>query len=145
MPRDWKIVVLVDKDRSDCLGLKKQMETAAANAGMITKSAAKGGTFTVLNRIAVEELEAWFFGDVEALATAYPGVSPNLGAKPRYRNPDAISGGTWETLERVLQRAGYFGGGLSKIEVARNMARHMKAIRNTSGSFKCFAGAVAAL
>lgn len=138
MPNDWKIVVLIDEDRANCLSLKAQMETAAANAGLITRSAAKGGAFKVLNRIAVEELEAWFFGDIAALATAYPGVSPNLGAKAHYRNPDAIGGGTWEALERVLQRAGYFGGGLPKIEVAREMARHMNAARNTSASFKCF-------
>jgi hypothetical protein len=130
MPEDWKIVVLIDEDRADCLSLKQQMETAAANAGLITRSAANGGTFTVLNRIAVEELEAWFFGDVEALATAYP---------------DAIGGGTWEALERVLQRAGYFAAGLSKIEVAREMARHMDAGRNTSASFKCFTDGLAAL
>jgi hypothetical protein len=145
MPEDWKIVVLIDEDRADCLSLKEQMEMAAANAGLITRSAARGGTFTVLNRIAVEELEAWFFGDVEALANAYPGVSPNLGAKAKYRNADAIGGGTWEALERVLQHAGYFSGGLSKIEVARKMARHMNAGRNTSTSFKCFAEGLAAL
>jgi len=145
MPKDWKIVVLIDEDRADCLSLKEQMETAAADAGLITKSAANGGAFTVLNRIVVEELEAWFFGDIEALATAYPGVSPNLGAKAHYRNSDTIGGGTWEALERVLQRAGYFGGGLSKIEVARKMAQHMNAIRNTSASFKCFTEGLAVL
>jgi hypothetical protein len=145
MPSDWKIVVLIDEDRADCMSLKKQMEAAAAGAGLITKSGAKGGTFSVLNRIAVEEIEAWFFGDIQALATAYPGVSPSLGARSHYRNPDAIGGGTWEALERVLQRAGYFGGGLSKIEVAREMARHMNAGRNTSTSFKCFTAGLAAL
>ena len=145
MPNHWKIVVLIDEDRADCLNLKRQMETAAANAGLITRSAAKGGPFTVLNRIAVEELEAWFFGDVEALATAFPGVFPNLGAKANYRNPDAIGGGTWEALERVLQRAGHFGGGLSKIEVAREMAHHMDFARNTSTSFRCFTEGLAAL
>jgi hypothetical protein len=145
MPQDWKIVVLIDEDRDDCLSLKKQMDAAAENAGLITKSAAKGGAFTVVNRIAVEELEAWFFGDIKALVTAYPGVSPNLGATANYRNPDAVGGGTWEALERVLQRAGYFGGGLPKIEVAREMARHMDAARNTSTSFRCFAQGLAAL
>ena len=145
MPSDWKIVILIDEDRADCLSLKKQMETAAADAGLITKTAANGGTFTVLNRIAVEELEAWFFGDIAALATAYPGVSPTLGAKAHYRNPDAIGGGTWEALEKVLQRAGYHGGGLSKIEVAREMAQHMVPSRNTSTSFRCFTEGLAAL
>jgi hypothetical protein len=145
MPSDWKIVVLIDEDRADCLSLKQQMETAAADAGWLTKSAAKGGTFTVLNRIALEELEAWFLGDIPALATAYPGVSPKLGAKTNFRNPDAIGGGTWEALERVLQRAGYYGGGLPKIEVAREMARHMDPARNISPSFRCFTEGLADL
>jgi len=45
MPKDWKIVVLIDEDRADCLSLKEQMETAAADAGLITKSCANGGGF----------------------------------------------------------------------------------------------------
>jgi hypothetical protein len=145
IPEDWKIVVLIDEDRVDCLRLKEQMEKAAAAAGFITKTKSNGGHFMVLNRIAVEELEAWFFGDTAALATAFPGVSQNLGAKAAYRNPDAIGGGTWEALQRVLRRAGYYSGGLSKIEVARKMALHMDAARNTSASFKCFTQGLAAL
>ena len=145
MPRDWKIVVLIDKDRTNCRALKMRMEVAATAAGLITKSAATGGRFVVLNRIAVEELEAWFFGDPTALAAAFPGVSPNLGATAAYRNPDAIAGGTWEALERVLQRAGYYGGGLPKIEVAREMSAHMEVNRNTSASFQSFVRGMAAL
>ena len=101
--------------------------------------------FVVLNRIAVEELEAWFFGDIAALANAFPGVSPTLGAQARYRDPDAIAGGTWEALQRVLQKAGYFGGGLPKIEVARTLAKHMDPARNTSSSFRQFVQGLAAL
>jgi len=73
----------------------------------------------VLNRIVVEELEAWFFGDIEALATAYRAFLQTSARKPIIGIPTLSVGGTWEALERVLQRAGYFGGGLSKIEVAR--------------------------
>jgi hypothetical protein len=145
MPQDWKIVVLVDEDRTDCMRLKEQMENAANAAGFITKTKSQGKPFTVLNRIVVEELEAWYFGDLAALATAYPGVSKNLSTKAAFRNPDAIGGGTWETLERVLRRAGHCGGGFSKIEVARKMALHMDVARNTSASFQCFAEGLAAL
>ncbi len=145
MPDDWKIVVLIDEDRANCQELKARMEAAAAAAGFFTKTAARGGKFVVLNRIAVEELEAWFFGDVVALAAAFPGVSPTLRAKAAYRNPDAITGGTWEALERVLQRAGYYGGGLPKIEVAREMAIHMEVSRNTSPSFQTFVQGIGAL
>lgn len=145
LPPDWRIVVLIDEDRADCRGLKARLEAAAKAAGMVTKTAAKGGKFTVLNRIAVEELEAWFFGDPAAVAQAYPGVSHALGAKAAYRHPDSIAGGTWEALQRVLQRAGYYGGGLPKIEVAREMAKYVVAERNTSPSFQCFVAGLNAL
>lgn len=145
MPEDWRIVVLIDEDRQNCVALKSRLEAAAQAAKFPTKSRPRGDRFVVLNRIAVEELEAWFFGDIPALAVAYPGVSPNLGQHAAYRDVDAIAGGTWEALERVLQRAGYFGGGLPKIEVAREIARHMDASRNTSRSFRQFTTGLAAL
>ena len=142
---DYRIVVLVDEDREDCRQLKAKLEGAAAAAGLPTKTSPKKAAFVVLNRIAIEELEAWFFGDIAALATAFHGVSPTLGAKARYRDPDAIAGGTWEALQRVLQKAGHFAGGLPKIEVARTMARHMDPARNTSTSFRQFVQGLAAL
>lgn len=142
---DYRIVVLVDEDREDCRQLKAKLEAAATAAGLPTKTSPKKAAFVVLNRIAIEELEAWFFGDIAALATAFPGVSPTLGAKARYRDPDAIAGGTWEALQRVLQKAGHFAGGLPKIEVARTMARHMDPARNTSTSFRQFVQGLAAL
>lgn len=145
LPNDWRIVVLVDEDRGDCSKLKHQMEAAAKAAGLITKSRAKNGAFAVLNRIAVEELEAWFLGDVEGLRSAYPGVSASLGSRENFRDPDAVRGGSWEVLERVLQRAGHFRGGLGKIELARTMAKHLEPSRNRSRSFQCFMEGIAAL
>jgi hypothetical protein len=91
------------------------------------------------------EIEAWYFGDVEALAKAYPGVPATLDRKEKFRNPDAIAGGTWETLERVLQRAGYYAGGLPKCELARRMAPRLEPGRNRSRSFQNFVAGLAAL
>jgi Domain of unknown function (DUF4276) len=145
IPEDYRILVLIDEDRQDCHELKGRLETAAINARFVTKTNAATGQFTVLNRIAIEELEAWFFGDPTALTEAFPGVSPNLGSKAAYRNPDAITGGTWEALQRVLQRAGYYTGGMPKIEVARAIAAHMEPTRNTSASFTCFVQGLATL
>ena len=109
---DTRVVVLIDEDREDCQALKQQLEDAAAAAGLATKTvAAPGGPFFVLNRIAIEELEAWFFGDGEALTSAYPGVPGTLAARAPFRDPDAVVGGTWERLEKVLQRAGYHRAG----------------------------------
>ncbi len=96
----------------------------------------------MLNRIAIEELEAWFFGDVKAIAEAYPGVSLSLGNKAKYRNPDAITGGTWEALQRVLQTEGYYLAGMPKIEVARKISEHMEPKRNQSRSFQVFRDAL---
>ncbi len=97
-----------------------------------------------INRIAVEELEAWFFGDVGALVAAYPGVPETLDRRAKYRNPDAIAGGTWEALERVLQEAGHHGGGLAKVRAARDIAAHMDPGRNRSRSFQVFRDAIVA-
>ena len=137
IPRDYRIVVLIDRDRDDCTLLKKQMEKIAIEAGLLTKSSSPDdGNFQVLNRIAIEELEAWFLGDVEALAAAYPGVPLTLGTKERYRDPDAVVN-TWEALERVLQQAGY-PGPLQKIRSASEISKGMVPERNRSASFQSF-------
>ncbi|KAF0127376.1 MAG: hypothetical protein FD189_123 [Elusimicrobia bacterium] len=144
LPSGWKIVVLIDEDRQDCGAIKRQLEDAARQAGLSTKSEAPGN-FQVLNRIAIEELEAWFFGDIQALSTAYPGVPISLSAKAAYRDPDAIKGGTWEKLERVLQKAGYFSTGLRKIEAATEISRHMIPDDNRSKSFQTLLSGIKAM
>lgn len=136
---DWRIVVLVDEDRQDCLELKAKLERAADDAGLVTKTRAAGGAgFQVLNRISIEELEAWFFGDVEALHGAYPKIPLSLATRSKYHNPDAIQGGTWEELEKELQIKGYFHGGLAKIEAAKAISAHMDPDQNRSKSFQVF-------
>ena len=146
LPADWRLVVLVDEDRQDCRALKQQLDKAATDAGFTTKATAQhAGSFTILNRISIEELEAWFFGDVPALVALYPRVSPSLGSKEKYRDPDAIKGGTWEALERVLQQARYYPSGLPKIEVARAMGDKMVPVRNTSKSFQVFCSGLLSL
>ena len=139
IPNDWRIIVLIDEDREDCHQLKERLETAAHEAGFVTKSSASpNADFQVVNRLAVEELEAWFFGDVEALRQAYPRVSINLQYQARYRNPDAIPGGTYEALEDLLMQKNYYKGRISKPTVAQNIARHMEPDRNRSRSFQVF-------
>ena len=143
IPADWRIVVLLDEDRADCRAAKRELEDYARKARLETRASVKAGKpYLVVNRLAVEELEAWFFGDVPAVVAAYPGVSPTLDKQAKYRKPDAIRGGTWEQLERVLQRAGYYSGGLPKIETARTISEHMEPDRNTSKSFQVFRDAL---
>jgi len=135
---DYRIVVLVDEDRQNSHDLKRQMEVAALKAGLSTKTSSGGERFQVLNRIAVEELEAWFLGDIEALRQAYPRLPESLTRVPRFRDPDAIHTGTWETLEKNLQRYGYYKSGYRKVEAARAIATHMDPGRNRSKSFQTF-------
>lgn len=143
LPDNWRIVVLVDEDREGCLKLKEKLEKIAKNEGLITRSVAMpDGSFQVINRLAIEELEAWFFGDVTALRTAYPRVPKGIDRRKHYRNPDAIEGGTWQALERVLKNAGYYWGGLPKKEAARRISEYMDPNRNTSKSFQVFRDAL---
>ena len=139
MPEDWRIVVLIDRDDEHCIELKQKLEQIASDAGLVTKTAARSPQeFQILNRLAIEELEAWFFGDVEAIRAAYPRISPNLGEQKKCRDPDGISGGTWEALQRELQKKGYHKGGLNKLEAARDIAEHLEPQRNRSKSFQVF-------
>lgn len=145
LPDNWAILVLVDRDDDDCRVLKQTLEDMAVRAGLLSKArAGNGNRFQVANRIAVEELEAWFFGDWTAVQAAYPRVPATIPQKAGYRDPDGIHGGTWEALERILKRAGYFKTGLRKMECARTVAQQMEPNRNTSQSFRAFVGAVSA-
>jgi hypothetical protein len=129
----------VDRDNDDCKALKKQLDEIAIKSDLNRpRNARPKGKVRVLNRIAIEELEAWFFGDVKALSEAFPRVPETLGNKQGFRHPDAISGGTWERLEGVLKRAGYYSTGMPKTEVAREVARRMDPARNRSRSFQVF-------
>lgn len=131
------VVVVVDRDDDDCVALKSRLEQMAKEAGFRTESGPAGGA-QILNRIVIEELEAWFFGDIPALKRAYPKVSPTLDKQARYRDPDAIAGGTWEALERVLREHGYHTTGLRKLEAATEIAEHMDVEANRSRSFQVF-------
>ena len=137
LPESWHIVVLLDADGAACRRIKADLERMVTEAGLTTRAAA-ADRFQVLTRIAIEELEAWYFGDVEAICAAYPGVPSTLAAQAPYRDPDAIRGGTWQALERVLNRAGHHPGGLAKIRAARDIGCRMDPGRNRSRSFQAF-------
>jgi hypothetical protein len=136
IPGDYKIVILIDMDDDNCQKLKKLLNGIALRAGLTPKGSGK--TYSVINRIAIEELEAWFFGDENALTKAYPRVRKNISTHPAYRNPDNIKGGTWEALEKILQKAGYYKGGLQKIRAAKDISAQMSVDANRSKSFQVF-------
>lgn len=137
IPEGHRIVVIVDQDDEACDQLKAQLEQMASDAALFTRSRRdSNNVFTVINRIAIEELEAWYFGDWEAVRRAYPRVSATVPQQAAYRDPDAIRGGTWERFEQLLQRSGYFKSGLRKIEAAQAIGIHVEPARNRSRSFQ---------
>lgn len=142
LPEDWRVMVIVDRDDDDCKALKKQLELASSRAGLKTRSTGRGQPWKVANRVAIEELEAWFFGEWDAVREAFPRVPAGIPGKQGFRNPDAIAGGTWEAFERVMQKHGYFEGGLRKIEAARAVGSFVVPGRCSSRSFYTFWSAV---
>jgi hypothetical protein len=130
IPDDWRIVILVDQDRDNCQELKNKLLNASS---IVTQE--KGNI--VLHRIAIEELESWFLGDIQAIRVEYERIPASLLKTAKFRNPDAITGGTWEQLDRVLKKYGYQTG-LQKIEFARKVAPYMDIDKNLSRSFQVF-------
>lgn len=140
-----RVLVVVDRDDDDCIVLKQRLRSIARAAGLGTSGHARLGCATVINRIAIEELEAWFFGDWVAVCAAFDRMDANLPRKAAFRHSDAIAGGTWEALERELKRRGYYQAGLAKVDCARRVAAHMQPERNQSPSFRALRSALAAL
>jgi hypothetical protein len=149
LPADWKVMVIVDRDDEDCGALKRRMEDIWHRTGLVSRTRARAARaiqgqarWQLVNRIAIEELEAWYFGDWQGVRAAYPGVPETVTQRRGMRDPDAIAGGTWEAFERVLQKHGYFKAGLAKIEAARTLGQTLAPERNRSTSFAAFRDAL---
>lgn len=143
-PDEYRIVVVVvvDRDMDDCHELKSRLEDICEEARLRSRKVSGSSDWQVVTRIAIEELEAWYFGDWQAVQSAYPGVSPHIPNQAPYRDTDAISGGTWETFERILQTYGYFRQGLAKVQAATEIGKNMDPQRNRSQSFSVFHDAI---
>jgi hypothetical protein len=113
-----RFVVVRDNDGGDCKRLKERL------VGLCEEGRRKDS----LVRIACQELEAWYFGEPEALAEAFE--DPRLAAvreKAPYREPDAIQCPSAE-LAKVAPS-------FQKISGARRMSARLTAHRNRSPSF----------
>jgi Domain of unknown function (DUF4276) len=143
---DRRVVVLLDADGQG-LARKQQLEELAASAGLVTKTSAQPGElFHVLNRVAVDELEAWFLGDRLAIQAAYPRVHANHFKGIRNTDPkEAAAEKSSHTLHRLLQRAGAAGESKLKNTWAADIAPHLSVEANASASFCCFRDGLRAL
>lgn len=136
LPETYRIVVIIDRDDDNCNALKGELDWIATTAGLKTPKAGTDKYWQIANRIAIEELEAWYFGDWDAVRTVYPRVKETIPNIAQYRDPDAIAGGTWEAFERLLKQGGYFKNGIRKTEVARALGQQVTPEHNRSISFQ---------
>lgn len=128
------VVVLVDLDRDgDCADLKSRLTKVLGHCEPPPPT---------LFRIAIEELEAWFFGDPDAVRTAYPNLKSQI--LDGYIQ-DSICD-TWELFAdavhpggaRALKAAKGYAHLEQKRVWAKNIAPHMNVDHNASPSFCAF-------
>jgi hypothetical protein len=92
--------------------------------------------------LAIEEMEAWYLGDMPAVKRAYP--SAKMEYLSKYIN-DSICG-TWELLADAiykgghvaLKKSGWHIVGMEKSKWASNIPPHMDPLVNASPSFNEF-------
>ena len=125
------VMIVVDSDRRDCSQFLSEL------SGLVTVI---NPCPTVLFRLAIEEIEAWYFGDRAALLSAYPRARREVLG--RYVQ-DSICD-TWETLADAIhpggsaeiKRVGYPYAGAVKHTWAVRIAPLMDTSANTSPSFR---------
>ncbi|WP_081938571.1 DUF4276 family protein [Burkholderia pyrrocinia] len=92
------VVVVLDSDRRDCKAFLRELQALAAKCNPAPRT---------IFRLAIEEMEAWFFGDRQALLTAYPRARKEVLG--RYEQDSVCD--TWELLADAI-----YPGGRSAIE-----------------------------
>lgn len=119
-----RFIVVRDNDGSDCVELK----------GRLAERCRASGRADTIVRIACQELEAWYFGDTEALAEVYGTKAVRRISAARRRKPDDI-GSPASELKRIAP-------GFQKVRGARQMARVISPDRSRSPSFRALVEAL---
>ncbi len=118
-----KFVIVHDQDSNDCIGLKKELKELCDQYKR-----------EVLIRIPCHELEAWYFGDLEAVSKAFNMDLTKIKKKKKYRVPDDIVNAKVE-IKKLLPYYGQRDG-------ARKIAQYMNIDENLSHSFNAFVDGV---
>jgi len=127
------VVVVLDTDRRDCKMFLQELKAVAQ--GCVPAP-------TTLIRLAIEEMEAWYLGDLRALREAYPGARADVFKG--YVQDSACN--TWELLadaiypggSAALKKSGWPLPGQVKHEWAEKIGPRMVMDRNVSPSFGKF-------
>lgn len=120
-----RFVIVRDTDGADCVDLKRRIVDACTASGRPD----------TLVRLVCQELEAWYLGDLQALADQY--AQPALAKRSRqarFRDPDAIVKPSHE-LTKMIPDFGKRAG-------ARAIGARLDPSRNTSRSFQHFISGV---
>lgn len=124
------VLVVLDSDRRNCVDFLTELKALAAACNPAPNT---------LFRIAIEEMEAWYFGDRQALTLAYPRAKVEV--LNRYAQ-DSVCG-TWELLadavypggSAAIKKAGWPLPGQVKHEWAEKIGPLLDLERNVSPSF----------
>lgn len=143
LPSTWRIVVIVDCDEDDCVNLKAKLEGMCKDASLLSRTSSGTNCWQVVTRVVVKDLESWYFGEWEAVASAFPRVSRHIPEKAAFRSPDEIRGKAWYHLGKILARHGYDLDRTGKMGVASAVGAHIDPGRSISPSFKQLARAIA--
>jgi hypothetical protein len=127
------VVVVLDSDRRDCKALLQELKSVADKCEPAPNT---------LFRLAIEEMEAWYFGDRAALLKAFPRAKRDV--LDRYVQ-DSVCG-TWELMAdavyaggaAAIKKAGWPLPGQLKHEWAEKIGPFMDLHQNVSPSFGKF-------
>lgn len=120
---DDKFVIVHDQDSNDCIRLKSELAALC-----------KDSKNKYLIRIACKELEAWYFGDLEAVSCAYNKDFTKLAAKRKYREPDKIGNAKEEICKLIPTH--------QQISGAKLIGSCMDINKNRSHSFNIFVNGI---
>ena len=117
-----RFIVMQDQNGADCREIKAKLVALCQRAGRDD----------VLVRVVCRELEAWYIGDPEALARAFPNVGRRVQrefSRNKFRNPDEVVKPS-ETVARLIPE---FQKRRGAISIAEFLSRN-----NRSRSFQVF-------
>lgn len=125
------VVIVLDTDKRDCAAFLAELKAAADACNPVPNT---------LFRLAIEEMEAWYLGDQEALLSAYPRAK--LDVLGKYVQDSACD--TWELLadavhsggSAAIKKVGWPFPGQMKHEWAEKIGPLMDPERNISPSFR---------